>query len=54
MQVVTSYDSRYNCLHSIVVVDNYIVYNISYNSVKSLPNNDVVRLYDECLEERRK
>lgn len=53
MQVFNSFDTRFMLMHSVVVIDNVIVYNISYPHKFALPYNEVIKFYNEYLEERR-
>ena len=39
-------------MHSVVVIDNAIVFNISYPSRTALPTGEVVMFYNKYLTER--
>ena len=53
MQIINSFDRRFNVMHSVVIKDNAIVFNVSYRSTMALPSQNVMKLYEEYLEERK-
>lgn len=52
MMIYNSFDSRFMLMHSVVVIDGQIVFNVSYVSKIPLPTGDVNRLYNEYLKEK--
>jgi len=51
-QIYNSFDSRFMCMHSVVVIGGEIVFNISYVHRQALPANEVIKFYNEYLKER--
>lgn len=40
-------------MHSVVVIDGIIVFNISYPNRRALPTDEVITFYNKYLEERK-